>query len=439
VNHSYEGLDRPGGFARGGLLAPLVRRDYRRLLSGLSVSLLGDGVFLVALAWQVYTLKGAPSALGAVGIAMTVPTIACLLLGGALSDRYDRRRVMMCADAVRALATAMLATLALCGTLTFGDLLGLAVVQGAASAFFDPASDAIVPELLEGELLAQANALDQLVRPLALRLAGPALGGLIVALLGSGGAFAFDAASFAISGIAVATLAPGRRPTGEARTGRAIGSEIVDGFRYVTGEPWLWVTLAGAAIAYLLFMGPVEVLLPYVVKEQMHQHAGSLGLVYAAGGAGSLVCALGIGGRGLPRRPVRFIYITWTIATLAVAGYGVARSDWGLALASIAFNALETAGTIAWITLKQRLVPARLLGRVSSLDWLISIGLLPLSYGLTGPVSAALGVRTTLVGAGVLGALVTVVGLLVPGVQDPDGGPPATMNARTFSSLSGAD
>ena len=176
-----------------------------------------------------------------------------------------------------------------------------------------------------------------------------------------------------------------------------------------------------------------------MVKEQLHQHAGSLGLVYAAGGAGSLVCALAIGGRGLPRRPGRFIYITWTIATLAVAGYGVARSDWGLAFASVAFNALETAGTIAWITLKQRLVPARLLGRVSSLDWLISIGLLPLSYGLTGPVSAALGVRTTLVGAGVLGAIVTVVGLLVPGVKDPDGGPPAPARARALTPLTGAD
>ncbi|MGH2909927.1 MAG: MFS transporter, partial [Solirubrobacteraceae bacterium] len=437
-NHSYEGLDRAGGFARGELLAPLARRDYRRLLTGLSVSLLGDGVFLVALAWQVYTLKGAPSALGAVGIAMTVPTIACLLLGGAVSDRYDRRRVMICADAARAIATATLATLALCGTLTFAELLAVAVVQGAASAFFDPASDSIVPELLEGELLAQANALDQLVRPLALRLAGPALGGLVVALVGSGGAFAWDAISFAISGVAVATLASGRRPTATAGGG-ALGSEIADGLRYVAGQPWLWVTLSGAAIAYLLFMGPVEVLLPYAVKEQLHERAGSLGLIYAAGGVGSLVCAVAIGGRGLPRRPVRFIYGAWTIATLAVAGYGIARSDWGLAIASVAFNALETAGTIAWITLKQRLVPAQLLGRVSSLDWLISIGLLPLSYALTGPVSAALGVRTTLIGAGVLGAIVTVAGLLVPGVQDPDGEPAARLATPALAPLAGGD
>jgi DHA3 family tetracycline resistance protein-like MFS transporter len=419
VNHSYEGLDRAGGLARGGLLAPLAEPDYRRLLTGLSVSLLGDGVFLVALAWQVYTLRGAPSALGAVGIAMTVPTIACLLLGGVVSDRYDRRRVMMCADAIRALAIGALAGLALCGSLTFADLLAGAVIQGAAGAFFDPASDAIVPELLDGELLAQANALDQLVRPLALRLGGPALGGAVVAILGSGGAFACDALSFLISGLAVATLAArAPRPGGPENAGLA--REIATGLRYVRSQPWLWVTFASAAIAYLLFMGPVEVLLPYLVKEQLHEHAASLGLVYAAGGAGSLVCAAGIGGRGLPRRPVRFIYLTWTVATLAVAGYGVARSDWGLALASVAFNALETVGTIVWITLKQRMVPAHLLGRVSSLDWLISIGLLPLSYGLTGPVSSLLGVRTTLIGAGVLGALVTAAGLLVPGVRDPD-------------------
>jgi DHA3 family tetracycline resistance protein-like MFS transporter len=437
VNHSYESLDRGGGFARGGLLAPLSRRDYRRLLEGLSVSLVGDGVFLVALAWQVYTLKGAPSALGAVGIAMTVPTIACLLLGGAISDRHDRRRVMLCADAARALAVGALAVLALCGRLTFRELLVVAVVQGAASAFFDPASDAIVPELLDGEVLAQANALDQLVRPLALRLAGPALGGLVVAVVGSGGAFACDAASFAVSGVAVAGLSA-RGPAARSG-GSALGSEIAAGLRYVAGQPWLWVTFAGAAIAYLLFMGPVEVLLPYIIKERLHESAGSLGLVYAAGGAGSLVCAVAIGGRGLPRRPIRFIYLTWTVATVAVAGYGVARSDWGLALASIAFNALETAGTIAWITLKQRLVPAELLGRVSSLDWLISIGLLPISYALTGPVSGSLGARTTLVGAGVLGAIITVAGLLLPGVRDPDGEPAMRVPAPALAPLPGGD
>ena len=82
---SYEGLDRAGGFSRVRLLAPLAHRDYRLLAGGMSISLLGDGLFLVALAWQVYALSNAPTALGAVGIAMTVPTIGCLLIGGAVS------------------------------------------------------------------------------------------------------------------------------------------------------------------------------------------------------------------------------------------------------------------------------------------------------------------------------------------------------------------
>jgi hypothetical protein len=112
------------------------------------------------------------------------------------------------------------------------------------------------------------------------------------------------------------------------------------------------------------------------------------------------------------------MYVTWTLATLAVAGYGLASAVWQLMLASLAFNALETAGTIVWATAKQRHVPAALLGRVSSLDWLISIGLLPLSFALTGPVSGAIGAQATLVGAGVLGGLVTFAALLLPGMRD---------------------
>jgi DHA3 family tetracycline resistance protein-like MFS transporter len=109
------------------------------------------------------------------------------------------------------------------------------------------------------------------------------------------------------------------------------------------------------------------------------------------------------------------------VATLAVAGYGLSTQLWQLMLASAAFNALETAGTIVWATLKQRHVPADMLGRVSSLDWLISIGLLPLSFALTGPVSVAIGARATLVGAGLLGAVVTFAALLAPGMRAVEG------------------
>jgi MFS family permease len=419
---SHEGLDRPGGFSRVRLLAPLRHRDYRVLVGGLSVSLLGDGLFLVALAWQVYTLSDAPTALATVGIAMTVPTIACLLIGGAVSDRYDRRKVMLAADAVRALALGLLAALSVTGALALWELLVVAVGYGAATAFFNPASDALVPQLLPAQELAQANSLDQLIRPLALRLVGPAIGGLLVQAIGPGWAFGLDAGSFAVSAGALLAMSP--RPPGDAIEAALGAEEIKAGLRYVRSHAWIWATLVSAAIAYLLFLGPTEVLLPFIVKQRFAHGASDLGLIFAAGGLGSLACALAIGQIGLPRRGLTFMYLAWTVATLAVAGYGLAGDLWGLMLASVLFNTLETAGTIAWATAKQRHVPAQLLGRVSSLDWLISIGLMPVSYALTGPVSAAVGVRATLIGAGVLGAAVTFVPLLSASVRrldDPGG------------------
>jgi len=123
------------------------------------------------------------------------------------------------------------------------------------------------------------------------------------------------------------------------------------------------------------------------------------------------------------------MYAAWTLATLAVAGYGLATAAWQLMVACLVFNALETAGTIVWATIKQRHVPSSMLGRVSSLDWLISIGLLPISFALTAPVAAALGVRATLVGAGLVGAAITLAALFLPGmtaIEDRAGreGPP---------------
>jgi DHA3 family tetracycline resistance protein-like MFS transporter len=162
------------------------------------------------------------------------------------------------------------------------------------------------------------------------------------------------------------------------------------------------------------------VLVPFIVKNSLRGGAGQLGIVFATGGFGSVLLALVAGQRGMPRRLITSAYVTWTLATLAIVGYGIAHALWGLMLASLLFNSLETFGTIAWATAKQRHVPSALLGRVSSLDWLITIGLLPVSFTLVGPVSATIGVRTTLIAGGLLGAAVTFAGLFVPHVRDVD-------------------
>ncbi len=435
MQHNFEQLDRPGGFARVGLLRPLRSRDFRLLWTGMTVSLVGDGVFLVAVAWTAYSLWNSPIALSVVGIAMTVPTIGCLLLGGAVSDRHDRRRIMLYSDLGRALVIGLLAALAITHALTFTMLVVVVAFYGIGAAFFTPAFESIVPAIVDPEELAQANALDQFVRPIALRLAGPALGGALVGMLGPGGAFALDAASFAVSAVMVLALRPVRSSHDEAPTSTV--AAVSDGLRFVKRHVWLWGTLLSAAVAYLAFLGPTEVLLPYVVKNALHGSAGDLGLVFAAGGLGAVAAAAVIGQYGHPRRDVTFMYVCWTLATLVVVGYGLGRSIPQLALACLLFNGLEAAGTVVWSTVKQRHVPSSMLGRVSSLDWLISISLLPVSFALTGPVVALVGVRATLVGAGLIGATATLAALFLPGMRsierahdEPRLSPPGLLDDR---------
>src|SRR2546421_6024282 len=181
MQHSHEALDRTGGIGRGNLLSPLKHRDFRILWTGMTISLVGDGIFLIAIAWESYSLWNAPAALSIVGIGMTIPTIAFLLVGGVVSDRRDRRVVMAWADGLRAVAVAVLAALVLIGALRFWELVVLVAFYGIGTAFFTPSFDAILPELLPKSDLPAANALDQFVRPIAMRLVGPVAGGALVA------------------------------------------------------------------------------------------------------------------------------------------------------------------------------------------------------------------------------------------------------------------
>ena len=392
MQHSHEALDRPGGFERARLLAPLRHRDFRVLWTGMAISLVGDGIFLIAIAWETYVLWNAPAALSIVGIGMTVPTVAFLLFGGVLSDRHDRRLLMFWADVVRAAAVACLSALVFAGALELWELVALVALA--------------------------ANSLDQFVRPIALRLVGPLLGGWLVAA-SAGLAFTVDAASFGAPALAVLALRPRQLQVTEHVSH---GAAMREGLSFISKRVWLWGTLVAAAAAYLVFLGPSEVLLPYMVKNELHASARDLGLVFAAGGVGAVGAALWMSQRGHPRRDISVMYLTWTVATLAITGYGLATAAWQLMVACLIFNALETAGTIVWATVKQRHVRSGMLGRVSSLDWLISIGLLPISFALTAPVAALVGVRATLVGAGLVGAGITLAALFLPGMRDIEGG-----------------
>ena len=412
-------LPPPRRLLRLGVFRPLAIRDYALLFAGMSVSLLGDGIYLVAIAWQVYELSNVPTALAVVGIAWSVPVLLFVLVGGVASDRYDRRRLMIAADVVRGLAVAGIGALSVVGELELWHVLVLVAVYGAGDAFFGPAFGAIVPDIVPTSLLVQANSLNQFMEPFGLRLAGPAIGGFAIAELGTGGAFLLDAATFAFSALALSLIRS--RPVSRAREASAL-REIGAALRFVRGQPWLWGTLLSSAIGLLAFIGPVEVLVPFVVKNDLGGSADDLGLVFAAGGCGAVLAALALGQRGLPRRHITFMYAVWTFGTLLIAGFGVATALWQAMAISFVMQGCFTAGLVVWATLVHRLVPKEMLGRVSGLDWLVSVSLIPVSFALTGPLAESLDPDLTLLGAGVVSALATGLFLLVPGMRAPEHG-----------------
>jgi MFS family permease len=411
------------------LLQPLAERDFALLTAAAFISLLGDGFFSVALAWQVYSISNVPTALSVVGFAWTLPLVFFLLLGGVLTDRYDRRWLMIGADLVRAAAIGSMGILAVMGTLQLWHIVALIAFVGLGDAFFNPAYTAIVPDLLPEEQLPQANALAGLVRPLMIRLAGPAIGGFVVAGVGSGPAFLIDAASFLASAAAVGAIVARPVHTVADHSLRRAISEVREGFAFVRANPWCWATLVAALFSLLVFIGPVQVLLPFLVKNRLGLGPESLGAIYAVGGIGSVVAAIAVGQLGLPRLRMTAMYAAWAVGVALLAGYGVMTAFWMALVVGAASAALFEVGSIIWTTLLQQLVPRELLGRVSSLDWLVSTGLVPVSYALTGPVAGAIGAGPTMVAGGLVGAVFMGGLLFVPRVRDPERLPPRAVVA----------
>ena len=403
------------------MLRPLRSRDYARLAIGSIVSLVGDGFFHVALAWQVYTFSNSPTALSIVFLAISLQSVILVLVVGVFADRYDRRKLMVAADLVRAGALGGIALLSAAGILEIWHIAALVVFVGAGDAFFNPASTAFLPDVVPDEDLPAANALSGIYRPIMIRMIGPALAGLVVAALGPAPAFGVDALSFLVSAVAIWSIRtrPAPRATVDHSL-RATIAEIGEGFRYTRSKPWIWATLLSAMFSLLIFIGPIEILVPFVIKNKLLLGPEALGLIFAFGGIGSLVMSVLIGVVGLPRRRVTVMYVAWAAGVGFTATYGLMTTLWQALVISFVLQASFMLGQVIWTTMLQQLVPRELLGRVSSLDWMMSLGLVPVSYALTGPVSGVLGPDVTLIVAGLLGSVFMFGLLFVPGVRDPE-------------------
>jgi hypothetical protein len=390
------------------------------LWGGLTVSFTGDGIYLIAIAWQVLQVSNDPRALAYVGVCWSLPLALLILFSGVLSDRLPRRWLMLAGDFTRAVAIAAMGIVSLADRPPLWPYLVLAGLYGCGEALFSPAGSAIIPDLVPAHQLVEANALGQFVRPFAGTLLGPAIGGILVGTVGAGWAFIADAGTFLFSA-AMILLMHRQPPASEGRERTSVRRDLVEGLRFVRSTTWLWVAMVTATVSLLCFWGPFDVLVPFLVKNELSGSAVQLGLVFACGGAGAVLAALIAGQRPLPRRPFAVMYASWFVGTLLLAGFGLSYAMWPLYLVSAGCQAGITILLILWLTVMQRLVPASLLGRVSSLDWLISTAGVPLSFALTGPVSAALGVRGALIWAGVAGAAVILAfAVLIPGSRAPD-------------------
>jgi DHA3 family tetracycline resistance protein-like MFS transporter len=334
----------------------------------------------------------------------------------------------MVSAAARALLMAVVGGLSVAGVLELWHLAVLVALFGIAEAFHYPTFTPLVADLVPEEHLVQANALEFFVRPLALRLAGPTLGGVTVALFDPGGGFLVNGATFCVSLACLAAMRVTERP--QAATDDAPPGGLREGLTYVRSQPWLWATLLSATLALLVFYGPTEVLVPYHVKNSLHQGAGAFGAFLAAQGAGSMAGALWVSRRAFPQRPVTFLYLWWGLGMFPLCLYGFTTGLWQLMALAVLVGAPMSIGIITWTTMMQTRVPADMRGRVSSLDWFVSIALTPLSFALTAPVAAAIGVKATFVAAGALSALSTLALLwLVPGLRERQGATAAATGA----------
>src|SRR4051794_31117073 len=388
----------------------LRHRDFRLLWLAQSSSVIGDPIVTVALALFVIDLTGSPTDLGFVLAAGTLPLVGFLLIGGVWADRLPRHRVMIATDLARFALHALLAVLIISGEVRIWQVVVIEMLFGTAEAFFRPAATGLLPQTVPEAEIQEANAVTTTFSNIA-EFAGPALGTALVLGVGAGTAFALDAASFLLSAAFVIRVRPRRRATpGPAAQRSSVWAEIREGFEEVRSRSWVWATLLAFCVAVFAAFAPWAVLGPSLAREH-YGGIGVYGVVGAALGAGTIAGSL-VGIRWRPRHPMRLAMLAILLWPAATILYAV-----GVALA-VVIPSFVIAGTgialfdVWWLTALAERIPPDRLSRVTSYDWMVSLGLVPFGYILAGPLADAVGAREVLLGGATLAFVALGLGLL---------------------------
>ena len=397
-------------------LRPFVHREYRVLITALAISIFGSGMWAVAMVYQVIHLGGGPLELSLVAAAGSVGLVAFVLAGGIAADRVPQRLLIIGVEGANLAVIATISGLALAGWLQLWHLALGAFVLGVGAAFFFPAYSAILPRILPPEDLLAANGMEGTMRPILQQAAGPAVAGVLVATLSPSHAVTGVAAchllAFAILNFLARARTPAVAADDDAPVRTSLLHDLREGVGYTVRTPWLLWTLLWACISVLFFIGPIEVLIPFVVRDQLGGDSSTFGFLLAVMGVGGAAASLATASFRLPRRYLSVMMVCWGAGSLPLAAVGLMDSFWALAAALFVFGATGGVGMVIWGTLLQRRVPPHLLGRVSSLDFFVSLALMPVSMALAGPAAEVLPVWLIFLVAGTACPLMTVVAMV---------------------------
>jgi MFS family permease len=367
----------------------LRAREFRLLFSGQAVSVLGDRMAVVALAFGVLEIGGSTSDVGLVLAAGAFPLVATVLAGGVVADRASRRAVMVVADLARVASQGAMAALLIVGVAEVWMLALVAGVTGAATGFFSPASTGLLPEVVLAEQLQPANGLRASAVSTG-EILGPVVGGVLVAAAGAGWAIAIDAVTFAVSAACLAML---RVPTRVAAQRSSFVADLREGWVAFRSRRWVWTFVVYFAIVNVLW-GAWGVLGPIVAERDLGG-AAAWGTILAAVGVGALAGSL-LATRVKPHRPLLLAALADGLFALPLAFMAAATSVPLIACGAALSGAGMALAISVWESTLQRHVPGESLSRVSSYDWFGSLAFAPLGYTLWGPISVAIGIDASL-------------------------------------------
>jgi MFS family permease len=423
-------------------LRPFAHREYRVLIAALAISIFGSGMWAVAMVYQVIQLGGGPLELSLVAAAGSVGLVAFVLAGGIAADRVPQRRLIIAVEGANLAVIATVSGLAMTGMLQLWHVAAGSFVLGVGAAFFFPAYSAILPRILPAQDLLAANGMEGSMRPVLQQAAGPAVAGMVVAALSPSHAVTAVAVCHLLAFIILNFLgqhAPAAATEGAEGGRTSFFHDLREGVRYTLRTPWLLWTLIWACISVLFLIGPIEVLLPFVVRDQLAGDSRMFGFLLAVMGVGAALGSLFTASFPLPRRYLTVMMVSWGAGSLPLAAIGVMDSFWAIAAALFVFGATGSVGMVIWGTLLQRRVPPHLLGRVSSLDFFVSLALMPVSMALAGPAAEVLPIWLIFLVAGGVCPVMAVIALAAARMPDDELAHPLDRSPEAERTTAGGD